>query len=89
MAEDIVCPSCGVTKTDADPNCDCSLTGARCEDCDTALTEATTFTHQGFTFCTNCVSAVASWYLDGGETDDPNLFAYLRSGDSEKVSHGR
>jgi hypothetical protein len=36
---------------------------------------------RGADFCCNCMSMLCSWFLDGGVTEDPEIFAYIDAAD--------
>jgi hypothetical protein len=45
----------------------------RCEHCETRLDVP--FEYGGHRFCCECMSALCSWLLDGGQVEAPELFA--------------
>lgn len=45
-----------------------------CSDCGSQFDPDDTFTFRGLHFCTECVSELASWMLDGGERDEPDRY---------------
>jgi hypothetical protein len=48
----------------------------RCHHCGTR-TGDDPFIYRGFEFCCECMSALCSWFLDGGMSEAPEMFAYL------------
>jgi hypothetical protein len=48
-----------------------------CGHCGSRFPEEDSFTFRGFHFCTECVSSLASWFLDGGMAEDPDMFGYV------------
>jgi hypothetical protein len=48
----------------------------RCRFCETRLGEYP-FHYGDLLFCCECMSALCSWFLDGGTVTDPDMFAAL------------
>jgi hypothetical protein len=55
-----------------------------CDHCKTRIggamgggSDPTPFRYGDWSFCCECMSQLCSWFLDGGITADPELFAYL------------
>jgi hypothetical protein len=49
-------------------------TRAKCDNCGGRGAD---FAHNGHDFCAECMSALISWLLDGGITEDPEIFAWV------------
>ena len=58
----------------------------RCSNCDSHFAEDDTFEYRGFHFCTECVSELASWFLDGGIVENPEQFGWVLGEPDEGAS---
>ena len=45
-----------------------------CDHCDTRLDQHDNFVYRGHNYCCQCMSALCSWFLDGGFITDPDMF---------------
>lgn len=48
-----------------------------CSNCGGKHAPDDSFTYRGLHFCTECVMALASWFLDGGQTVEPEQFGWV------------
>ncbi len=46
----------------------------KCEHCEARNPE---FSYLGHAFCCECMSELCSWFLDGGQQENPEQFAYI------------
>lgn len=56
----------------------------RCAHCEARLADDP-FTWRGLNFCCECMSALTSWLLDGGTTEDPALFPELAQPEGDEA----
>lgn len=47
----------------------------KCEHCDQERDPE--FSYNGHRFCCECMSELCSWFLDGGQVENPDQFAYV------------
>lgn len=48
-----------------------------CYECENTIEDYKPFQYGNFDFCTLCMSALCSWFLDGGIDKDPEMFGYV------------
>lgn len=63
----------------------------RCAHCDTRLS-GNEFSYQGQPLCCECMSTLTSWFLDGGQCENPDQFAdslgiAVHDGSQEREGH--
>lgn len=49
----------------------------KCDHCETRIEQNKPFSYAGWNFCCECMGVLVSWFLDGGQVTDPEMFAYL------------
>lgn len=64
-----------------------------CCDCGAHFAEGDTFTYRDLHFCAECISALVSWLLDGGTSEEPDQYLWLFPDgvpgvDAKEDSHG-